>query len=120
MTAVAAAMVLAAGRGERMRPLSDVLPKPALPLTDGPVIASALQLASDAGVNRIVVNTWHHIEFRNLDWGARTYDAYLNGGLMFPGAGFRGTSTLGNRIDMYHITVTGPSQAWYDEIIVKP
>jgi len=52
-------MVLAAGRGERMRPLSDVLPKPALPLTDGPVIASALQLASDAGVNRIVVNTWH-------------------------------------------------------------
>ncbi len=52
-------MVLAAGRGERMRPLSDVLPKPALPLTDGPVIASALQLAADAGADRIVVNTWH-------------------------------------------------------------
>ncbi len=52
-------MVLAAGRGERMRPLSDVLPKPALPLSDGPVVASALQLAVDAGVERIVVNTWH-------------------------------------------------------------
>lgn len=52
-------MVLAAGRGERMRPLSDVLPKPALPLTDGPVVASALRLAADAGVDRIVVNTWH-------------------------------------------------------------
>lgn len=59
MTAVAAAMVLAAGRGERMRPLSDVLPKPALPLADGPVVASALQLAADTGVDRIVVNTWH-------------------------------------------------------------
>ncbi len=54
-----AAMVLAAGRGERMRPLSDVLPKPALPLADGPVIASALRLAAYAGVDRIVVNTWH-------------------------------------------------------------
>jgi NDP-sugar pyrophosphorylase family protein len=54
-----AAMVLAAGRGERMRPLSTVLPKPALPLTDGPVIASALRLAARAGVGRIVVNTFH-------------------------------------------------------------
>jgi mannose-1-phosphate guanylyltransferase len=54
-----AAMVLAAGRGERMRPLSTVLPKPALPLTGGPVIASALRLAVRAGVGRIVVNTWH-------------------------------------------------------------
>ncbi len=59
MTTVAAAMVLAAGRGERMRPLSDVLPKPALPLTDGPVVASALKLAAAAGVDRLVVNTWH-------------------------------------------------------------
>lgn len=55
----AAAMVLAAGRGERMRPLSEVLPKPALPLVGGPVVASALGLAARAGARRIVVNTWH-------------------------------------------------------------
>ncbi len=59
MKGFAAAMVLAAGRGERMRPLSAVLPKPALPLVDGPVIASALRLAARAGVSRIVVNTFH-------------------------------------------------------------
>ena len=59
MTEITAVMVLAAGRGERMRPLSDVLPKPALPLADGPVIASALRLAAHTALGRIVVNTWH-------------------------------------------------------------
>lgn len=53
------AMVLAAGRGERMRPLTTVLPKPALPLPDGPVVASALRLAAEAGATRIVVNVCH-------------------------------------------------------------
>lgn len=52
-------MVLAAGRGERMRPLSLVLPKPALPLIHQPVIASGIKLAAAAGAGRIVVNTWH-------------------------------------------------------------
>jgi NDP-sugar pyrophosphorylase family protein len=53
------AMVLAAGRGLRMRPLSDAVPKPALPLAGGPVVASAVRLAAAAGVRRIVVNCWH-------------------------------------------------------------
>lgn len=52
-------MVLAAGRGTRMRPLTEVLPKPALPLPDGPVVASALKLASAAGALRTVVNVYH-------------------------------------------------------------
>lgn len=56
---VSAAMVLAAGRGERMRPLSLVVPKPALPLPSGPVVASALRLAAKAGIARVVVNAWH-------------------------------------------------------------
>jgi NDP-sugar pyrophosphorylase family protein len=56
------AMVLAAGRGERMQPLSSVVPKPALALPDGPVIASCMRLAAHAGVDRIVVNTWHLAE----------------------------------------------------------
>ncbi len=56
---ISAAMVLAAGRGSRMQPLSRVLPKPALPLPDGPVIGSALLLAAASNPRRIVVNTWH-------------------------------------------------------------
>ncbi len=61
-TGFAAVMVLAAGRGERMQPLSLVLPKPALPLPGGPVIASALRLAASAGLETIVVNTWYLAE----------------------------------------------------------
>lgn len=53
------AMVLAAGRGERLRPLSDVLPKPALPLPDGPVVGWGLRLAVRCGVSHITANTWH-------------------------------------------------------------
>jgi mannose-1-phosphate guanylyltransferase len=59
MTRVSAVMVLAAGRGERMRPLSEAFPKPALPLVGGPVVRSALNLAERMGSDRIVVNTWH-------------------------------------------------------------
>lgn len=56
------AMVLAAGFGQRMQPLTSVLPKPALPMPDGPVVASALRLAASAGATRIVVNVSHMAE----------------------------------------------------------
>jgi len=56
------AMILAAGLGNRMQPLTSVLPKPALPMTDGPVVASALRLAASAGATRIVVNISHLAE----------------------------------------------------------
>jgi len=56
---IAATMVLAAGRGERMQPLTNVLPKPALPLIHRPVIASAIQLAVTTHSQQVVVNTWY-------------------------------------------------------------
>lgn len=42
-----------------MRPLSHVLPKPALPIVHHPVVASAIRLATVADTHRVVVNTWH-------------------------------------------------------------
>ena len=51
------AMILAAGRGERARPLTDVVPKPLLPLAGHPTIAYPLGLLKSAGVSRVVVNT---------------------------------------------------------------
>jgi N-acetyl-alpha-D-muramate 1-phosphate uridylyltransferase len=50
------ALVLAAGRGERMRPLTDTLPKPLLPVAGRPLIAYHLEALARAGVRDVVVN----------------------------------------------------------------
>ncbi len=51
------AIVLAAGRGERMRPLSDRTPKPLLEVHGKPLIAWHLEALAAAGVREVVVNT---------------------------------------------------------------
>lgn len=51
------AIVLAAGRGERMRPLSDGTPKPLLVVHGKPLIAWHLEALAAAGVREVVVNT---------------------------------------------------------------
>lgn len=53
----AQAMVLAAGRGERMRPLTDHTPKPLLPVSGKPLMQHSLEQLAAAGVGRIVINT---------------------------------------------------------------
>lgn len=53
------AMILAAGRGERMRPLTDSLPKPLLPAGGRPLIAWHLDKLAAAGVRDVVVNHAH-------------------------------------------------------------
>jgi N-acetyl-alpha-D-muramate 1-phosphate uridylyltransferase len=53
------AMVLAAGRGERMRPLTDHTPKPLLMAGGKPLIAWHLERLQQAGFTDVVVNTAH-------------------------------------------------------------
>jgi NDP-sugar pyrophosphorylase family protein len=55
-------MLLAAGRGERMEPLSSVIPKPALEVLGRPLLASALAQLRGAGCERVVVNLHRHPE----------------------------------------------------------
>lgn len=50
------AMVLAAGRGERMRPITDTLPKPLVPVAGKPLIGYHLERLGRAGVRDVVVN----------------------------------------------------------------
>lgn len=49
-------MILAAGRGERMRPHTDHRPKPMLPVAGQPLIERHLGRLRDAGVEDVVVN----------------------------------------------------------------
>jgi N-acetyl-alpha-D-muramate 1-phosphate uridylyltransferase len=50
------AIVLAAGRGERMRPLTDTIPKPLLPVGDKPLIVYHLEALASAGIRDVVIN----------------------------------------------------------------
>ncbi|MGH8482599.1 MAG: N-acetylmuramate alpha-1-phosphate uridylyltransferase MurU [Nevskiaceae bacterium] len=58
-------MVLAAGKGERMRPLTDGRPKPMLPVAGKPLIEYHLERLSAAGVREFVINLgWHGSQIR--------------------------------------------------------
>lgn len=53
------AFVLGAGLGERLRPLTEQLPKPLIPVFHRPLITHAFDHLLQAGVKRFVVNTHH-------------------------------------------------------------
>lgn len=50
-------MLLAAGRGERLRPLTDVTPKPLLTLRGKPLMQCSLEALWRGGVTQLVINT---------------------------------------------------------------
>jgi NDP-sugar pyrophosphorylase family protein len=56
------AMVLAAGIGSRLRPLTDQLPKALVPVGGIPLIEIVLRRLGAAGVRDVIVNTHHHAE----------------------------------------------------------
>ena len=50
------AMILAAGRGERMRPLTDTIPKPLLLVAGKPIIQYTIEQLVSAGFSEIVID----------------------------------------------------------------
>ena len=66
-------MILAAGRGERMRPLTDTCPKPLLTVRGKPLMQWPMEALARGGIDRLVVNTaWlgaqieHHFGLKPL------------------------------------------------------
>ena len=73
------AMILAAGRGDRLRPLTDTLPKPLIEVGSGSLIEHHLEKLSAAGFREVVINLAHLGEMikdslgDGSNWGLNIY-----------------------------------------------
>jgi NDP-sugar pyrophosphorylase family protein len=59
MPLITQAFVLGAGLGKRLRPLTDDLPKPLIPIFQKPLITFALDHLCDLGIESFIINTHH-------------------------------------------------------------
>ena len=64
---ITTAMLLAAGLGTRMRPLTERMPKPLVPVAGKPLIAHALERLRAAGVRKVVMNV-HWLAGQLEEW----------------------------------------------------
>tara|TARA_R110000824_G_scaffold118960_14_gene272149 strand:+ start:276963 stop:277673 length:711 start_codon:yes stop_codon:yes gene_type:complete len=65
------AMVMAAGKGTRMRPLTDTMPKPMVPFMGRPLIDHVLDRLADAGIEEVIVNTHHFADLLEAHLASR-------------------------------------------------
>jgi MurNAc alpha-1-phosphate uridylyltransferase len=96
-------MILAAGRGERMRPLTDKTPKPLLPIGGKPIIVWQIMRLARAGFTNIVINhAWLGEQIESTlkdgsDYGVNiTYSPEGEGGLETAGGIAHALPLLGN------------------------
>lgn len=97
------AMILAAGRGKRLRPITDTIPKPLVPVCGKPLIEYHIEKLAKAGVNEIVINhAWlgEKLETKLGDgsrWNVKIYySAEPEGGLETAGGIINALPLLGD------------------------
>jgi hypothetical protein len=71
------------------------------------VTSGQIRFVSSVTYNHVgtVLNQWSHVELRNINWGARTFDIYINSSLVYTSFPFRTTTqnTI-SRIHLYNFT----------------
>ena len=72
------AMILAAGFGTRLQPLTDSLPKALIPLAGKPMIEHTIEALIRSGVTEIVVNLHHHAEIMRSYFQRHRFDAAIH------------------------------------------
>lgn len=98
------AMILAAGRGERMRPLTDACPKPLLKVRGKALIDYHLEALATAGISEVVINTaWlgelisEHV-LSGSQWGLRVQYSHEGWPALETGGGiYRALQWLGDQ-----------------------
>ncbi|MCK9555289.1 NDP-sugar synthase [bacterium] len=56
------AMLLSAGYGTRLKPITDYIPKPLMPILEIPLIILTIKRLISSGFTKIVINTYHHAD----------------------------------------------------------
>ena len=94
------ALILAGGKGERLRPLTDALPKPMVPLCGKPVLAHQVEWLKTGGVTDVVFLVgylWQEVEKYfgdGRDWGVRAHYSVEDSPLGRGGAIKKGFSSV--------------------------
>jgi mannose-1-phosphate guanylyltransferase len=106
-------MVLCAGFGTRMLPLTGVRPKPLLPVGDRPALAHIASVLSERGVERAVVNVHHMARFflNELERLPFDFRAIVEPEIRGTAGGVAGARTL---------LGPGPVVAWVGDVLARP
>ncbi|MDZ7790703.1 MAG: nucleotidyltransferase family protein [Xanthomonadales bacterium] len=81
------AMILAAGRGERLRPLTDSTPKPLIEVGSKPLIVHHLERLKAAGIEEVVINLgWLGEQIAEFLGDGRAHDMHIRYSREPPGA----------------------------------
>lgn len=104
------AMIFAAGKGTRLKPLTDTMPKALVPVADVPLIEHVVMKLIAGGVDSLVVNVHHHAEQLKdyLPRLAEKYDIHIaisdeSVSLLETGGGIKHASTLLKDADRFLI-----------------
>lgn len=74
---------------------------------------------ADVGGDKSVAytaNTWYHVEFKNFNWQTKTFDYYVNGGLIKAQIPLRNAATVNDVTQAYLYNFSQNSEAWWDDV----